>query len=186
MRPQCTVPDCERPSESNRGWCKSHYNRWARTGDVGTSVFRNHPPFILAPAVTRFVRMFDAGEPSECWVWRGAKVMGYGCLRVDGKVTLAHRFSYELFIGPIPAGLHIDHLCVNPPCVNPTHMEPVTAAENTRRAAERARPATHCKRGHPFDEANTHYRTDHRGRVCRACDRIRGPLKPKRIRIRSR
>jgi hypothetical protein len=65
-----------------------------------------------------------------CWVWqRGVTALGYGCDK-DG---MAHRVYYERHKGPIPEGLYIDHLCRNPPCVNPDHLEPVTPAENIRR-----------------------------------------------------
>jgi hypothetical protein len=45
----------------------------------------------------------------------------------------AHRFAYLEFVGPIPDGLVLDHLCRNKKCVNPDHLEPVTNAENLRR-----------------------------------------------------
>ena len=68
----------------------------------------------------------------ECWHWTGAKSgAGYGVVRSPR--TFAHRVSYELNVGPIPVGLVIDHLCMNKLCVNPKHLEPVTASENTKR-----------------------------------------------------
>lgn len=64
---------------------------------------------------------------TECWEWDKLDSHGYGSNK-------EYRRSYEAFVGPIPAGLHIDHLCVNRPCVNPEHLEPVTFQENIRRA----------------------------------------------------
>jgi hypothetical protein len=70
-----------------------------------------------------------------CWEWKGAKDGdGYGHLGVAGSVVGAHRYAYELLVGPIPEGLHLDHLCRNRPCVNPDHLEPVTQAVNVGRA----------------------------------------------------
>ena len=58
-----------------------------------------------------------------CWLWTAAKVQGYGDLRIDTTHRmLAHRFSWELHIGPIPPGLHVLHRCDNPPCVRPDHL----------------------------------------------------------------
>jgi len=74
---------------------------------------------------------------SGCWIWHGYKhSQGYGRLRVGGRKVLAHRFAYELLIGPIPEGTTLDHLCENPACVNPAHLEPVTQGENMRRWRE--------------------------------------------------
>lgn len=84
-----------------------------------------------------------AVHPNGCWLWTGCRSNGYGQIGMDGRMMLAHRLAYELIIGPIPTGLHIDHLCRTPLCVNPAHLEPVTPAENIRRgdnaAAQRAR-----------------------------------------------
>lgn len=71
----------------------------------------------------------------ECWEWTGyITPKGYGtfCLRA-GVTVWAHRLAYELTHGPFPAGLTIDHLCNNRGCVRPSHLEPVTQAENVRR-----------------------------------------------------
>ncbi len=114
-----------------------------------------------------------------CWEWIGARWrLGYGKFNVGERRVAAHRFGYEMLVGPIPEGLDLDHLCRNPWCVNPDHLEPVTRTENTRRGiagitnAARQRSISECPAGHPYDEENTYYAA--RGsRNCRACDRQR-------------
>lgn len=72
-------------------------------------------------------------DANGCWLWPGSKVRGYGRIRHYTKVTLTHRVTFEFFVGPIPDGLQIDHLCRVPACCNPDHLEPVTQLENYRR-----------------------------------------------------
>jgi hypothetical protein len=112
----------------------------------------------------------------DCWDWKACMHhTGYGSVKYRGKNQPAHRVLYLLLVGPVPAGLQLDHLCRRTSCVNPMHMEPVTGRVNTMRgnsfSAVNARK-THCLRGHPFDEANTHVRPSGR-RLCRKCDVIR-------------
>ena len=122
----------------------------------------------------------DGGYDTPCWMWLGAQNgRRYGEVgnRRVGARMLAHRAIYEEMVGPIPASLTIDHLCANTLCVNPTHLEPTTLAENTRRqwADGRADPArrqkakTHCPHGHPYDEENTRHANGRRH--CRECGR---------------
>lgn len=117
--------------------------------------------------VTRFERRISEDE-NGCWVWIGhinwAKG-GYGSFAIAGrKKVSAHRWSYEYHRAPIPDGLEIDHLCRNTWCVNPWHLEPVTAQENMRRwAASR----TSCRNGHEATPENTYYSGG--GRRCREC-----------------
>lgn len=130
-------------------------------------------PAPRVPLPIRFAA--KVAETETCWLWTGAiNGHGYGHIKVDGRMVYAHRVAYEMSAGPIPAGLDLDHLCRNRRCVNPEHLEPVDRATNTMRGegvtAKHSRQ-THCKRGHPFDEANTYtFRT---GRICRACRRAR-------------
>lgn len=113
-------------------------------------------------------------KTESCWLWSGPKMRnGYGYFHESPirRHASAHRFSYELAHGSIPAGLQIDHLCRVALCVNPSHLEAVTSRENTMRglnfAAANARK-THCTYGHEFTEANT-YRDRQRRRYCRMC-----------------
>ena len=71
-----------------------------------------------------------------CWNWkRGKNASGYGILMSKGSSGLAHRVYYELAKGPVPDNRPLDHLCRNPGCVNPDHLEPVTYAINAQRGA---------------------------------------------------
>lgn len=123
----------------------------------------------------RFLSKIDVVQgPLEtaCWVWTGQVMSnGYGNFWAYGRKRRAHRFSYQTFKGAIPTGLEPDHLCRNRACVNSEHLELVTRSENNRRGllgVLRKEVQTHCKRGHPFDEANTS--VDAKGhRTCRIC-----------------
>jgi hypothetical protein len=78
------------------------------------------------------------GGRGRCWLWIDLlNAQGYGQFRAVGKAVLAHRFAYEMKLGPIGEGLQLDHLCRITACVNPDHLEPVTRKENLRRAYQR-------------------------------------------------
>lgn len=111
----------------------------------------------------------------ECLVWLGQVLAnGYGSMRVHYRRRYVHRLAYELAYGPIPPGMQIDHRCRNRRCVEPSHLEVVTNAENVRRGIPYRRQSTYvkpdrCGKGHPMDEANT-YKAK-RGWKCRTCMR---------------
>jgi hypothetical protein len=71
--------------------------------------------------------------PGACWVYPALSKNGYARVGSGNKVLLAHRVIYEALVGPIPAGLVLDHLCANRACVNPAHLEPVTKSQNAIR-----------------------------------------------------
>ena len=111
-----------------------------------------------------------------CWLWAGARnADGYGVYRRG----VAHRWAYERFVGPIPEGLEIDHLCRVRRCVNPAHMEPVTHVENVRRGDYSGNGLalvayntgkTHCPQGHEYTPDNMVQSDLKRGvRRCRVC-----------------
>jgi hypothetical protein len=110
----------------------------------------------------------DRGHATPCWVWGLAlKGDGYATGKPPGftKVVRIARAAYEAFIGPIPSGLEIDHLCQQRECCNPDHLEAVTHAENM---ARQAGCRTSCRRGHPFDGDNL-YIFPNGARTCRTC-----------------
>ena len=116
---------------------------------------------------------FDARirkEESGCWLWTGfIDRKGYGVIGVGGrKLSKVHRYSYERFVGPVPNGLQLDHLCRVRHCANPQHLEPVTARENVVRGNAARPQITHCKHGHEFSERNT-YINPKGNRECRKC-----------------
>lgn len=108
-----------------------------------------------------------------CWNWIGNKNQsGYGRFKRSSRYFSAHRVVYELFVGPIPEGLELDHTCSNRGCVRPDHLESVTHRENTLRGSTitaRHAAQTHCVNHHEFTPENTAVRTDNGGRRCRAC-----------------
>ena len=119
----------------------------------------------------RFCAKFTVGD--GCWQWHGMTTKkGYGRFTVNRmKKEGAHRFSYEMLVGPIPEGLVIDHLCRNRGCVNPAHLEVVTASENVRRQVSRNSKKTHCIYGHPLAGDNLRVRPGRR--ICLTCTKRR-------------
>lgn len=132
----------------------------------------------MKPLKDRFMSRVNVSQ-CGCWIWdrgsRGAKRQ-YGTIQNSGKTLLAHRVAYELFVGPIPNGLTIDHLCRNTLCVNPAHLEAVSCTENILRGecppAQNKRK-THCKRGHLLPETAERKggRVHRRCRECKIEDR---------------
>lgn len=111
-----------------------------------------------------------------CWEYTGYRQpRGYGSIQVQGKAVLAHRASYEEYVGPIPEGMVIDHLCRNTSCINPEHLEPTTQRENLMRSpfgkAVTNSAKTHCPQGHEYTPENTRMMPQRYGwaRVCGTC-----------------
>jgi len=139
--------------------------------------------FALADVKDRFMQHVSPEPNSGCWLWTGVigpKGYGHGFIG-KGRTRSAHRAAYELFVGPIPDGVEIDHKCRVRSCVNPKHFDLVPHRVNVQRGiavGEAGRDAshkrqaerTHCKNGHEFTEQNT--RIWKGARICRTCKRI--------------
>jgi len=143
MKPVCV--DCGVPNERRARRCRACYRAYrGRT------------------ALERFWAKVDLNGPlwdsTPCWPWAAGLVDGYGKFWVNGRHVRAHRFAYETYVGPIPEGMELDHLCRNRACVNWEHMEVVVHQVNILRGiAPSALNAakTHCPEGHPLDGLNT-------------------------------
>lgn len=140
---------------------------------IGGRVIANDLPLPLTES--EFVRLMTKVKITRgCWLWMAAdNGLGYGKIYIRGRLYLAHRLLYAILRGPIKETM--DHLCRNPRCVNPWHLEDVSMLENCLRGesiwAQNARK-THCVNGHPFTEENTYLWTDGT-RKCRLCNKLR-------------
>ena len=129
----------------------------------------------VRPAHITFRMYATVTTPDGCVEWSGTRYSsGYGRITEGRKKHYyVHRWAYEYFIGPIPEGMVIDHICRNRACCNPSHLEVVTSGENTRRGFPYRERKTHCIRGHEYTAENTHLNSAG-FRECKICLKERG------------
>lgn len=154
-------------------------------------------PYKKRPIAVRLVEKVKI-QQNGCWLWTGhVSPNGYARISVGGVERQAHRVAYEEFVGPIPDGLDVDHVCHNEDracsggpscahrrCLNPEHLAPATRSDNLRNsgrvgnngsvvvAAGIQTAKTHCPQGHPYDAENTYSPPSRpNARYCRECHR---------------
>lgn len=139
-------------------------------------LFHLKPTGVSEEFLERFLSSFATDPMSGCWLWlKSVTLSGYGQVSIYRRSAVAHRVSYELFVGRIPFGLTLDHLCRTRCCINPKHLDPVSRGENVRRGDAglarglQLRSKTICPRGHEYSGANLRIRTRVNGEVYRAC-----------------
>lgn len=131
-----------------------------------------NPALLMAVTVDNY--WSHVQKTDDCWLWTGSLTLaGYGSFHSPYIATRsAHRISWILSGRELASSDTLDHSCPNRNCVNPGHLEPMSIGDNVRRSkntfATINAAKTHCKAGHPFDEANT-YHTKKGGRCCRIC-----------------
>lgn len=114
----CSIDECKRPHAA-RGMCLNHYSAARRRG----------LPTISRDPADRLER--NSRSSGDCREWvKMRDVKGYGRVRFEGRTILAHRMAYTVFVGEIPDGINVDHICGNPPCINPDHLRLATEGEN--------------------------------------------------------
>ena len=122
------------------------------------------------PPIERFAEKTRPAD-NGCIEWiASTSNSGYGTFYTGETFTVAHRWSYEYHVGPIRAGMQVDHLCRNRLCVNPEHLEQVTALTNLLRGTGSA-ARTHCPAGHPYAGDNLRIVASTGYRVCITCRR---------------
>jgi hypothetical protein len=165
----CSIDGCGRQHEA-RGWCKSHYLRWYSFGDP----VRTRPTALdRLMARSMYMATERSAEIGDCLVWLGgASPLGYGHIRVHGRVELTHRAAWVARHGePPPDKPCVLHHCDNPPCFRDDHLWLGTKGDNNNDRDAKGRNAhtlkTHCPVGHEYTPENTY--SFSRRRTCRAC-----------------
>ena len=136
----CSVEDCSAPAKA-RGWCGKHHQRWLRSGG-------SLPPVQRVPTISRYLaKVARTDDPNDCWIWTGGRDKdGYGIFW-DGTYTAAGRghdvrvtrWTYEQFVGPLPADQKVLHRCDRPSCVNPAHLFIGSTLDNNADRAAKGR-----------------------------------------------
>ena len=112
--------------------CHTHYAHFLAHGDPLVGNFH--------PTGRGLDAKIDKDGPNGCWLWLAAKQKdGYGIVKKDGRLQVAHRVVYETLVGPVPENLELDHLCYVEACVNPEHLEIVTRQVNLDRRRHKGR-----------------------------------------------
>lgn len=178
----CLVDDCDKRGPGRI--CGMHRERMRNTGTYDLSE--------RVPADDVFWTLVN--KTDDCWTWSGwINPQGYGFFSGGHVQQYAHRYAYQLLVGPIAAGLQLDHVChsrdqaciegpacLHRRCCNPAHLEPVTSVVNMKRSVGRRLA---CRRGHPWVASNIYSRPDTGSRTCRTCAQLRYGAKKRGVQL---
>lgn len=145
---ECSVEDGTQHSRTlyplRRGMCQRHYLQYKKSVEWRSRYpLRGKSPTkkdILSHVGWNVVQRDTPFADGPCWEWRGNRECGgYGRFSMNGKKVKTHRAAYETWVGPIHEGMVVRHMCDNPPCINPEHLELGTQKDNMRDRDERGR-----------------------------------------------
>lgn len=160
----CDFPECGRKRRRG-GWCDGHSQQWKKGREMRPLAWRS----VGASVAERLERRSELAA-SGCIEWTASlDGKGYGQMNVGGKIQRCHRLSYAEAFGEIPDGLVVNHLCGNPRCVDPEHLEAVTQADNVAYATRLRSDNTSGYRGVSFCGQTGKWRAHH-SRYGESCD----------------
>ncbi len=163
----CSFQDCTSKTFARSLWCPAHQKQKY----AGKTLVPLQKKSYSTDPIARLEEKYTVAE-NGCWEWTACtNKAGYGRIIFRGKAWLAHRLSFQTFIGPIINGLHVCHHCDNPPCVNPKHLFLGTDSDNMHDMVSKGRHPLHnnlfCARGHARTPSNLYP-----GGACKSCRKI--------------
>lgn len=194
----CTYEDCERPHDS-LGYCKTHadqvrrgrepYPIGSRPGGGSKRPVRFASPDDVIQQLDTLTSVDDNG----CWLWTDrVNHYGYGVYSCRGKTGFTHRTTFTHFVGPIPDGHEIDHICWNRLCCNPDHLRAVTRKQNcenfsaaaTVRSKSGVRGVYRNREG-TYDWSTMHNGVEYAGYGCRTIEEAAEAVRIARLNLHT-
>ena len=127
----CEIKGC-RTSHYGRGWCQKHYMNWYRTGNpIPSRLSKTYLKRQPTASLKKRLKDNSVRTDNGCLLWQGALIQtGHGRIWYQGRLSVTHRLSYEMYIGSIPEGYDVHHVCREPACIESTHLEIIEHAKH--------------------------------------------------------